>query len=99
MIELNEQNFATETAQGVVVVDFYTKWCGPCKALSPVLETLTGAKVVKVDVEENMNLGVEFNVAHIPCIVFLKDGKEVNRMVGLQSQTTLQENIDKLNQG
>lgn len=96
MLELNETNFQSETASGLTLVDFYTRTCGPCRALSPVLEQLSGAKIVKVDVEANMGLGVEYGISSVPCIVFLRDGKEIQRLVGYQAKDTLQGVIDKL---
>jgi thioredoxin 1 len=96
MVEAFESNFEELTREGVVLVDFYTDWCGPCRVLAPTLEKLEGVKVVKVNTEDNMNLAVKFRVSSIPCLVFMKDGLEVNRMVGVQSQDVLQENVNKL---
>ena len=59
MMELNESNFAAETSTGVVLVDFYAPWCGPCRMLAPVLEQITGAKVVKVKTDDNKQLAVK----------------------------------------
>ena len=95
--ELTEANFVENTDQGVVVVDFYATWCGPCRALAPVLEQLQNTKVVKVDVDQNQQLGVQYNIAALPTVVFLKDGQEMDRVVGLQSITQLQAKVDALN--
>lgn len=95
--ELTEANFVENTDQGVVVVDFYATWCGPCRALAPVLEQLQNAKVVKVDIDQNQQLGVQYNVAALPTVIFLKDGVEVDRVVGLQPQKALQAKVDALN--
>ena len=97
MLEVNETNFVEETKEGIVIVDFFTTWCGPCRTLVPVLEELQNAKVVKVDLDNNENLGSEYGVNAIPCLIFFKDGVEVDRTVGLQSKQSLQEKIDKLN--
>jgi thioredoxin 1 len=97
MIELNEVNFESETASGLTLVDFYTKSCGPCRAMAPILEQLSGAKIVKVDVENNMDLGIQYGVSSVPCLVFLREGKEVQRLVGYQSKDVLQNLINSMN--
>ena len=85
MIEVNEENFAEEVKgrEGIVVVDFYAEWCGPCKMVAHVLEDLvsdvgwtdTNAEVVKVNVDASPELTAEHNVRGIPAIVFYKDGE------------------------
>jgi thioredoxin 1 len=97
MLKLNEANFAEETKTGLVLVDFYAEWCVPCKVVTPLLSQLKNVKVVKVDIEENMNLSAQFKVSSIPCLVFLKDGVEVERMIGIQSLDRLQQKVDELN--
>lgn len=97
MLEINEVNFAEEVKDGVVMVDFYTTRCGPCRALAPVLESLENAKVLKVNVDENMDLAVTHGVSAVPTLVFFKNGEEKTRLVGLQSKETLQGEIDALN--
>jgi thioredoxin 1 len=95
-MELNEGNFAENTGSGLVLVDFFAEWCGPCKAMAPALEELVDAKVVKINTEDNRNLAVEYNVSALPTLVFLKEGEEVDRMVGVQSQRALQDRINEL---
>lgn len=97
MLELNESNFAQETSEGLVLVDFYAPWCGPCRAVAPALEQLTDVKVAKLNVDDAQELAVEFSVQSIPCLVFLKDGVEVDRMLGLRSATELQAKVNELN--
>jgi thioredoxin 1 len=96
-MELNESNFAENTGSGLVLVDFYAPWCGPCRALAPTLETIQNVKVVKVNVDDNPNISTEYRVSSIPLLVILKDGVEVERLVGLQTQTTLQGKVDSHN--
>lgn len=97
MLELTEATFAEETNNGLVLVDFYTPWCGPCRLVTPVLGELENIKVVKLNVAEAQDLSVKFGVTHVPCLVFLKDGVEQARFVGLQSKETLQAKINELN--
>jgi thioredoxin 1 len=97
MLELNETNFVENTKEGVVLVDFHAPWCGPCRLLAPTLEQVQDTKVVKVNVDEAPDLAVQFNVQSIPCLVFLKDGVEVERLVGVQQLPVLQEKVDQLN--
>jgi len=96
-LELTEANFEENTNQGVVVVDFFATWCGPCRALTPVLEQLQNAKVVKIDTDQNQTLAGQYNISALPTVVFLKDGQEVDRVVGLQSGAVLQAKVNGLN--
>ena len=96
IVKLNEANFEAETASGVGVVDFYADWCGPCRALTPILESLTDVKVGKVDVDAEQELAKQYNVSSIPLLVFLKDGEEQSRMVGVQPKDKIQKTIDDL---
>jgi len=92
VVYLNEENFKEEVKEGVVLVDFYADWCGPCKMLGPILEELsteTDAKICKVDVEANPNLATEFSIRSIPAIYILKDGQAVENLVGLQPKEQL----------
>ena len=84
--------------EGLVIVDFFATWCGPCKRLAPVIEDLAkdydGIAIVgKCDVEEDEDLAMRFGVRNIPTIVFIKDGKEVDRSVGLVPRPALEEKI------
>mgnify|MGYP003621711730 CR=1 FL=1 len=88
-IESPEQ-FQQETASGLVLVDFYTEWCGPCKKMLPVLEQLSNVKVVKVNVEEQGDISEQFSAYAVPTLVLLKDGKQVAKKVGLQTLDSLQ---------
>ena len=99
MREINEKNFNEEVIdyKGKVLVDFNADWCGPCKMLKPVLETMSEnndkVKFVSVNVDENNNLAKEYNIFSIPCLVIIEDGKEIKRSVGLISKTEIEELI------
>ena len=83
---LNDENFNEETAEGIVLVDFYADWCGPCKAIAPLIDELaeevTDAKIVKVNTEESPEVSVRFGIRSIPTFIILKDGVEVNKQIG-----------------
>ncbi len=84
-----------------VVVDFYADWCGPCNMLAPILEKLAGSfdgkvKVVKVNVDEEGDLAGRFRVSGIPTLVFFRDGKPLDTVVGLIPPWTLKEKMDAL---
>ena len=95
VMEVGDANFESETSEGVVVVDFFAEWCGPCRMLAPVLEKLTGAKVVKVDCDKNHELARKFNVFSIPKVVIMKDGEQVSEFTGIQAESTLQTAINE----
>jgi thioredoxin 1 len=96
MIELNESQFNEGVKDGLVLVDFYTPFCGPCRALAPILEQLQDVKVVKVNVSDNPNLAVRYSFSAVPTLIFMKDGVEAARMVGMQPKEILQKKIDEL---
>ena len=84
----NDFDQAVNAGDDLVVVDFFATWCGPCKMLAPVMEDLAGkyegkALVGKVNVDDEPGLAMRFGVMSIPTVVFLKDGKEFDRKVGV----------------
>jgi len=92
-----EEVMSSET---LVLVDFYTVWCGPCKKLSPVLENIAEKyegkiKVVKVDVEEEVSLATLFRIASVPTVMFFKNGKAVGSFVGYKSEQEIETLIEK----
>jgi len=98
MMIINESNFEEQVkmSKGVTVVDFFTSWCAPCRALSPILEKITGAKIVKVDGDQSQNLVVENGIRGYPTLIFYKDGVEKQRVVGVRPQKELQNLVNSL---
>lgn len=87
-------------AAGPVVVDFWAPWCGPCRAIAPVLEQLAGefagkARIVKLNVDENSEVASQMGVMNIPTLVVFKGGKEADRIVGALPKDALRERIQK----
>ena len=101
MKELNEQTFDQAiSASPFVVVDFFATWCGPCKMLAPILESVEketeGVAFFRVDVDEAPDTARLFGIMSIPTLVFLKDGEEVARTVGVQRKPELLAKIEEL---
>jgi thioredoxin 1 len=89
-----------ETEAGLVLVDFWAEWCGPCRAIAPILEQLATSyagrvKVTKLDVDANQRTSMRFNVRSIPTLLFFKDGKHVDTVVGLTQKPALEARIQK----
>ena len=95
-----EFNEIINNSHKVVVVDFYAEWCMPCLMISPIIDELSEkmreVKFVKMNLDENQKLAQNLNVSSIPCIIFFKEGKEVDRIVGAQPQEVIEDKIKKL---
>ncbi|HAK42255.1 MAG TPA: thioredoxin [Clostridium sp.] len=96
---VNSNEFNEEIKSGVVVVDFFATWCGPCKMLAPIFEDLSTemngkVKFIKVDVDQCPDVAMKYNVASIPTIVVFKDGKNVNTIVGFVPKEKIKETVE-----
>src|SRR5438067_6588278 len=94
-IHLTEQDFdkTLVAAEGLVMVDFWAEWCGPCRAVAPVLEQVaeeSGVSLMKVNIDENPGLAARYGIRSIPTILFVKDGEIVDRVVGAAPKTAFQ---------
>ncbi len=99
---VNDTDFAeqVERGQGLTLVDFWAEWCGPCRAIAPILEQLATSyagkvRVTKIDVDANQKTTMRFNVRSIPALLFFKDGKHVDTIIGLTQRPALEAKIAK----
>jgi len=99
-VEFTDDNFQTEvlSSDKLTVVDFWAEWCGPCRAIGPVIEELSKeyagkVNVGKVNVDNNPNLSVNYGITSIPAILFIKDGKVVDKQIGAVPKTVLDKKI------
>lgn len=95
-LNLDSKNFEKEVLNSSepVLVDFYADWCGPCKMMAPVVQELAGelqgkVKVGKINVDENQDLAMKYEVMSIPTLIVFKEGKETNRFVGVRDKDEL----------
>ena len=97
VLNITSNNFEEEVLKSdtTVLVDFYADWCGPCKMLSPIIDSVAmenkNIKVVKVNVDDAQDLAIKYQVMSIPTVVIIKNGQEVNRSVGLVNKSKIEE--------
>ena len=101
VLEINSDNFDNEVLahNGVMVVDFFANWCGPCRKLAPILEEvegeLTNVKFAKINTDENIEMAKKYQVSGLPTLMVFKNGEAVERIVGLMTKTSIITNIEK----
>ncbi|MGB4413891.1 MAG: thioredoxin [Paludibacter sp.] len=94
ILVLTEQNFDQQTKNKIVLVDFWAAWCAPCRIMAPILNEVAaelpeGYRVGKVNIEEYQSMAQRFNVRNIPTLILFKNGKELNRFVGVKTKNYL----------
>lgn len=95
VLNITKENFINEVMESKqpVLIDFWAAWCGPCKMIGPIVEEVASEvedlKVVKINVDEQPELAQQYGVMSIPTLVIMKDGKEVNKAIGLRPKEDL----------
>ena len=90
---VNSNEFTNEIKEGVVFVDFFATWCGPCKMLSPIVDEVSNeikdVKFIKVDVDTSNDIASKYNIMSIPTLMIFKDGNLIAKQMGLLSKSAL----------
>jgi thioredoxin 1 len=98
-VKVTDQTFKEQTSKGLVLVDFWAPWCGPCKMIGPILEELSEemadkVTIAKLNVDENQQTAGQYGVMSIPTLLFFKDGEVVDQVVGFQPKEALEARIN-----
>lgn len=103
LVHFTDANFEAEVLNSKlpVLVDFFADWCGPCQSLAPIVEELAREyagriKIGKMDVDQNQAIAEKFGIASIPTLISFKTGKNVDKVIGLESKAQLRKRLDKL---
>jgi len=99
-LEFTDANFETHVLQSdqLTVVDFWAEWCGPCRAIGPVIEELSKqyngkVKIGKLNIDHNPDVGINYGITSIPAILFIKGGKVVDKQMGAAPKSVLEKKI------
>ncbi|MBD3238181.1 MAG: thioredoxin [Candidatus Moranbacteria bacterium] len=102
MQELKDSNFEQQVKdhQGVVLVDFFAPWCGPCQMMAPIIDEVAEKfqgkiKIMKMNTDQNPNTAQEYQIASIPTLIFFKNGKEDERLIGAYDRESLINKIEE----
>ena len=101
LLHFTDSNFDKEIKSGVTLVDFWASWCMPCKILIPIMNDLANdmegkAKIGKLNVDEQQKIAMKYNIRSIPTVLVFKNGKEINRIVGVKPNAYYQKEILKI---
>ncbi|MHB1286809.1 MAG: thioredoxin [Leptospirales bacterium] len=103
VVEVSSQEWDKSVlgSPGLVMVDFWAPWCGPCRTVAPIVEELSEeykgqVNFMKLNTDDNQDIAVKYQVMGIPTLMFFKDGKIVDKIVGAQSKKNFKEKIDSL---
>ena len=103
LLDVSDQTFQSEVIDSdkPVVVDFWAPWCMPCRMLTPIVEKIAEksngtVKFLKMDVDKNHSTATKFGVMSIPSLAFFKNGQEIKRLIGVQSEKAIKAELDKL---
>jgi len=98
--QVTMKEYEEEIKEGIVLVDFFANWCGPCKMIAPILEELItknkDIKILKVDVDKEQELSMKYGVMAIPTLLLYKDGEKVNERQGFATLDELEEMINEV---
>ena len=96
---IKESEFVNEINDGLVLIDFYADWCGPCKMLTPILEEINKenevVRIIKVNIDDSRFLASYYQIQSIPTLVLLKNGQFLNKMIGFRPKKMIEELIEK----
>jgi len=98
---LTSQNFQSQVKTGITLVDFWAEWCMPCKMMAPVLNSTAdelrgNASIGKLNIEQHQSIATQYKVRSIPTLIMFKNGKEINRFVGVKTKEFLLKEINKV---
>ena len=102
VIDFNDENYQEYVDKGKpMVIDFWAEWCGPCRMVSPIIEELAAeygdkVNIGKMNVDENNEIVSQYGIRNIPTVIFLKDGKLVDKQVGATQKATFAEKINAM---